>query len=129
MDNKILKQYLDKLQKMETFILKEAPGFIRDLVKLEYVKLQNSLILSSIIAIVSIILLGICFYILITTNERLMTNAEILASITGIFAALGFVWSSIDFIITALTYREYKVSEKVLAVAVLNKALKGKSYR
>jgi len=122
---KMLTSFLERLDKIEDFAIEHAPDFVKDIVKVEYVKLQNQIIHSTIIFVIAATYIaGFFYFIGIEDSDNF--GKQLVFGIPAIIAFLGVIGSIFDGINEILEYREMKASERLVAINGISKLLKGK---
>ena len=123
---KMLTGFLTRLGKIENFVLAEAPDFVKDIVKVEYVKMQNGMIESSIWLTICSLIVGTYIRSYGLNFEEDFSSGQVLWSIVTVLATLLGSLAFGSLVNEALKYREMKASEKLVALNGISKILKGK---
>ena len=114
---------LDRVEKIENFVLAEAPDIVKDIVKIEYVKLQNKMISLALYLAITI------SYIYVYLSKVMIAedDTNLVWTAGGIVAALAALFTLIamaESMYCLLTYREMKASDKLVALNGIAKVMK-----
>lgn len=122
----LLLEFLTRLEKIEDFVIDEAPEFVKDVVKVKYIQVENNLIFTAFYASLSCAYL--CFYLYFYNILKGYDVVAIMSGCIGLFSIVVLFLCILGFVYSLLIYRQMRASKKLVAIKGISDVLKGRFY-